>query len=125
MTRHQEGRDVAIPVAGFVVTEENFRKALSQRLGASFDRALTIFGNYGEYRSADVTNSLIIAAKKGKIGEVIGVLEEHWDKDLQYEDPEIRGKFLNTETMFIERIYKGILKLKPRKQTGRDKKKKK
>jgi len=111
-------RGVAIPVARLIITEEDFRKALSQRLGASFDRALVIFRNYGEYRSADVTNSLIIAAKKGKVGEVVGVLEEHWDKDLQYEDPEIRGKFLNTEVMFIERIYKGILSLEPRKQAG-------
>ena len=115
MTSHREGKGITMPVARFIVTEENFRKALGQRLGESFDRALTIFRGYGEYRSADVTNSLIIAAKKGKIGEVIGVLEEHWDKDLKYEHPEIRGKFLNTEIMFIVKIYKGILGLKAQK----------
>ncbi len=101
----------------FLVSEQQFREVLEKNLGTSWDRALTVFRNYGNKLTYDVTNILMHAADQGKVDEVLGVLEEHYRSHLQYQHPEIRGTVKNlgvnpTETMFL-RICETTLGLKP------------
>lgn len=74
------------------VSEKLFNELLQSKLGASWDRALRLFRNCGENLSYDVTNVLIHAADKGKIEEVLKILEEHYESHLQFQHPEIRGQ---------------------------------
>ena len=95
-----------MPVAK--VSEQQFSEVLQSRLGASWDRALTVFRNYGENLTYDVTNGLLHAADNGKVDDVLGILEEHYQSHLQFQHPEIRGtveeRLLGvnpTRTMFL------------------------
>ena len=73
------------------INEQKFRDILQPKLGASWDRALTIFRNCGPNLGYDVTNVLLHAADQGKVDEVLGILEEHYQSHLYYQHPKIRG----------------------------------
>jgi len=101
------------------VSEENFRELLQPKLTESWDRALLVFNNYGPNLSFDVANVLLHAAGQGNVDEILSLLEEHYEKHLQFQHPEIRGivkdYLLNvnpTEEMFV-RICTVNLKLQP------------
>lgn len=92
------------------INEEQFREALQSRLGAEWERALTTFRNYSPNLGYDVTNVLLQAADQGqeKVEEVLGILEEHYEKYLQCQHPEIRGTVVDrllgvnrTQEMFL------------------------
>ncbi len=73
------------------VYEPQFQNLLQSKLGDAWDRALTVFHNYGEDMSWDVTNVLLHAVDKGKVKDVIGTLEKHYESHLQFQHPDIRG----------------------------------
>ena len=73
------------------INEQQFRDILQSKLGASWNRALTAFRNCGPNLGYDVTNVLLHAADQGKVEEVLGTLEEHYQSHLQFQHPEIRG----------------------------------
>lgn len=107
-----------------VIDEKIFDKMLKDKLpGGCYERALRIFQNYGKNLSWDVTNVLLWAVDNSphKIVEVFEVLEEHWEKHLQFQHPEIRGMVSGefgknpTQVMFI-RICKEVLRLQPKSQ---------
>lgn len=90
------------------IDEQLFQHLLQSKLGDSWDRALTVFRNYGENKSYDVTNVLLHASDKGKVEEVLEILEEHYNSHLQNQHPEIRGLVSDnllgvnpTEDMFL------------------------
>lgn len=90
------------------VSEQQFCEILQPKLGDSWDRALTVFRDYGENLAFDVTNVLDHAANQGKVDEVLGILEEHYEKHLYFQHPEIRGTVKDnlldvnpTEGMFL------------------------
>lgn len=74
-----------------VVNQEQFDQILRAKLGTSWDRALALFCNYGPNLGYDVTNVLLHASDQGRLEEVLGILEEHYQSHLQYQHPEIRG----------------------------------
>jgi len=99
------------------ISEEQFSELLQSRLGDSWERALTAFRDCGPNLSCDVVNVLLHAADQGKVGEVLGILEEHYQSHLSYQHPRIRGTVVNhlmgvnpTEAMF-PRICQEILGL--------------
>ena len=101
------------------VYEPLFQKMFQSKLGDSWDRALTIFRNYGENLSWDVSNVLLHASDQGKMDEVLGILEEHYNSHLQNQHPEIRGLVSDnllgvnpTEDMFL-RLCQNTLGLQP------------
>jgi len=101
------------------VSEQQFRDILQPKLGASWDRALTAFRNCGENLGYDVTNVLLHAADQGKVDEVLGTLEEHYQSHLSFQHPEIRGTVSDrllgvnpTQAMFL-RICQQTLGLQP------------
>ncbi|TSC92371.1 MAG: hypothetical protein CEN89_736 [Candidatus Berkelbacteria bacterium Licking1014_7] len=101
------------------IDEQQFRDILQSKLGAAWDRAFTAFRNYGPNLGYDVTNVLLHAADQGKVDEVLGILEEHYQSHLQYQHPEIRGtvgdRLLGvnpTQAMFL-RICQQTLGLQP------------
>ena len=73
------------------VSEKMFEDLLQKRLGASWDRALALFRNCGTGLSFDVANVLLHAVQQGKVEEVLGILEQHYEEHLQYQHPDIRG----------------------------------
>ncbi len=75
-----------------IVTEAKFKEAFQDKLVGHFGRALDVFRNYGEAMSVDVTTVLLHAIDKEKVEEVIKELETHWEKVLQFQHPEIRGR---------------------------------
>ena len=101
------------------IGEEQFRDILQPKLGASWDRALTVFRNCGPNLGYDVTNVLLHATDQGKVDEVLGILEGHYQSHLQYQHPEIRGTVVDrllgvnpTHEMFL-RICQYTLGLQP------------
>ena len=101
------------------INEQQFSDILQTKLGAAWDRALTIFCNCGPNLGYDVTNVLLHAADQGKLDKVLDILEEHYRSHLQYQHPEIRGtvsdRFLGvnpTQAMFL-RICQQTLRLQP------------
>lgn len=100
------------------VDEKFFEAALREKLGNSYERALNIFRNYGERLSYDVVNVLLHAVDKGKVEEVLKILEEHWSKDLAYQHPAVRGTISDafgvnkTKATFL-RICLEVLNLGP------------
>ena len=101
------------------VSEQEFCEDLQSKLGDSWDRALTVFRNCGENLAWDVTSVLIHAARQGKVDEVLGILEEHYENHLQFQHPEIRGTVEDrllgvnsTQQMFL-RICRYTLGLQP------------
>ena len=100
------------------VTEAQFQDLLQTGLGALYPRAVTVFKNFGMFLSFDVANVLLHASNQGedKVQEVLCLLEEHWQKHLQYQHPKIRGQIAKlginpTETLFL-RICENVLSLK-------------
>ena len=99
------------------VSEKQFQEVLQQYLDISYDRALAVFRNYGNRLSYDVTNVLLHASDKGKVSEVLEILEEHYKNHLNFQHPRIRGTVADglginlTEDMFL-RICEKTLGLK-------------
>ncbi len=73
------------------VSEQQFREILQSHLGSSWDRALAVFRNCGENLEFEVTNVLRHAVDQGKVNEVLGILEEHYQSHLQFQHPDTRG----------------------------------
>ena len=101
------------------INEQQFCDILQSKLGVSWDRALTVFRDYGPNLGYDVTSVLLHAADQGKVDEVLGILEEHYRSHLQHQHPEIRGavgdRLLGvnpTQAMFL-RICQQILGFQP------------
>jgi hypothetical protein len=101
------------------ISEQQFRDILQSKLGASWDRALSVFHNCGPNLAYDVTNVLLHATDQGKVDEVLGILEEHYQSHLQFQHPEIRGTVSDrllgvnpTQAMFL-RICQQKLGLQP------------
>lgn len=101
------------------VSEQVFRDVLESRLGEFWERALKVFHNFGPNTAYDVTNVITHAADQGKVEEVIRILEDHYERDLQFQHPEIRGTIEDrllgvrpTQAMFL-RICRDILGLQP------------
>lgn len=102
------------------ISEEQFKQYLENKLGNHYQRALTVFKNYGDKLSWDIVNVLLHAADKQKTSEVLSILEKHWETHLQFQHPEIRGTVSGlggnpTQAMFIF-ICQDILKLQPNPQ---------
>ena len=102
-----------------VVTEEKFRSALQSKVGDLWEGVFAVFTNFGPNLSFDVTNVMLYAVEQGKVPEVLGVLEEHYEKVLQFQHPTVRGRVHNgflksnpTEVMFLH-ICSRILGLQP------------
>jgi hypothetical protein len=74
-----------------VVDEERFERVVKGKMGGAWERALSVFRNCGPHLSFDVTNVMLHAADRGKVDEVLRMLEEHYERHLQYQHPEIRG----------------------------------
>jgi hypothetical protein len=96
------------------------KKILKEKLGSLYERAEIIFNNYGEKLSFDVANVLMHAADQGEeaIKEVLDLLENHFNKNLAYQHPDVRGMIYNsvgineTQTMFLD-ICEKTLGLEP------------
>jgi len=89
------------------VSEADFVKLFKKELGEHYQRALTVYKNYGPKLSYDVTNVLLHALDKNKVEEVLTILEKHWNEHLQYQHPEIKGRVKifgqnPTEKIFLE-----------------------
>src|SRR3972149_10126347 len=91
-----------------VVSEEKFQRLLQPRLTDQWDRAASLFKNYGPNLSFDVANVLIHAVDQGKAEEILDILETHYEEHLQFQHPEIRGTVRDnllavnpTQTMFL------------------------
>ncbi len=100
------------------VTEEKFADILQEKLGGSWEQALKIFHNYGILLSFDVANMLWWAVDKGKVDEVLEILERHWDDHLQYQHPDVRGLLadslgINRTQSTLLRICTDVLELEP------------
>ena len=100
-----------------VITEQKFTEIMQEKLGSSFDRALTLFKDCGAHISWDVINVLMHAADKGKIDEVLSLLEEHYQEHLHFQHPDIRGQVSGTfgnptQALFL-RICSNVLGLEP------------
>ena len=101
------------------ISEQQFSDVLQSKLGASWDRELTVFRNCGPNIGYDVTNVLLHATGQGKVDEVLGILEKHYQSHLKFQHPTIRGtvrdRFLGvnpTQAMFL-RICQQTLGLQP------------
>lgn len=103
------------------VTEAQFQGLLQSRLADLYPRALKVFLDYGYLLSFDVTNVLLHASnqRSEKVGQVLQILEEHYEKHLQFQHPEIRGTVEDrllgvnkTQTLFL-RICTDVLGLQP------------
>ena len=75
------------------VTPEALEKMLLAKITdtTEAERAKKILEGYGRRLFFDVTNVLLHAVDKGKVDEVLGILERHYNEDLAYQHPEIRG----------------------------------
>jgi len=55
------------------------------------ERAKKVFDDYGTLLRWDVANVLLHAIDKKKVAEVLAILEKHYQEELAYQHPEIRG----------------------------------
>lgn len=100
-------------------SEQQFRATLEQSLGEYFDRALTIFRDYGPHLENNVTNTLSHAVAKGKIDEVLLILEKHFKEYLRFQKREVRGTVgsrllgINPTNGVFLHINRAVLELKP------------
>ncbi|MDP3685276.1 MAG: hypothetical protein Q8R32_00410 [bacterium] len=92
------------------MTEQVFQELLETGLGDLYPRALEVFRNCGSLLSFDVTNVLMHAREQGreKTEEVLGMLEEHYEKHLQFQHPDIRGNVEKLGVNPTERLFLGI-----------------
>lgn len=97
------------------ISEERFEQFLKDLLGREWDRALKLFRNFGPHLSQRVTGSLLYASERGKVEDVLGILERHYDEHLQYQHPDIRGEVsisgANPTTSVFDRICRDTLGL--------------
>lgn len=83
------------------------------------DRAIEMFKKYGEVYSSDMLNVFLHATDQEKVGEVLEVLEAHFEEQLSYQHPDARGHLVDsmgqdrTINMFVEDLYEGVLGLQP------------
>lgn len=88
------------------------------RMGEHRARAEQMFSDYGTNLEGDVANVLLHAADQGKVPMVLDLLAAHYQKDLQFQHPVIRGTVLDdlqvnrTQVMFLD-ICKDVLGLQP------------
>jgi hypothetical protein len=100
------------------VSEDIFRDVLGPKLGGEFERAVTVFKNYGHHLGLGVSNVLLHAVEQGNVDEVLKVLEKHYDDHLKYQHPDIRGTVRNdlgvneTKAMFTS-LYIDVLGFEP------------
>ena len=102
-----------------VVTESQFYDMYRLKLGKSWVKALELFRKYSRNCSFDFANVLWHAAEQGKVEEVLGILEEHFNEHLAHQHPDSRGlvedRLLGvnkTSAMFL-RICQDTLGLEP------------
>jgi len=100
------------------LTQDEFAQLLEDRLGEFWDRAQKVFEGYGEYMSFDVANVLLQAVDKQKVGEVLDLLEKHYEEHIVFQHPDIRGQVSKlgvnpTQQLFLS-ICKNTLGLTPR-----------
>ncbi len=99
--------------------EQQFRATFEQSLGEFFDRALTVFRDYGPHLENNVTNALSYAVTKGKIDEVLVALEKDFEQYLRFQKREVRGTVgsrllgVNPTNGVFLHINRAILELKP------------
>jgi hypothetical protein len=85
-------------------------------LGDQTDRARRLFVDYGEHLQGDVVNVLHFAIGKDLVVDVLDELDQHYQTNLELQDPEVRGLVYNSggrnETAdLFERIYSQTLGL--------------
>jgi len=73
------------------MSSEKFMQLFKEKLGDIFSRAEKVYKNYGTNNSFDVMNVLFHAVDKEKVEEVLDILEKHYEKDLSFQHPDIRG----------------------------------
>ncbi len=97
-----------------VISEADFKSFLEKKLGDNYLRALRVFGNYCPNMSYDVANVLLHACDKGKVVEVLEILEKHFEIHLSDQRPDDRGKVnpAPTAAMF-ESLCRKTLRLTP------------
>lgn len=100
------------------LNETRFREILGTKLGKFLDRAVTVLNNFGPKLSYDVANMMLHAADKGKVDEVLTILEKHWEEHLHFQHPEIRGTVeslpgINQTQQTFLRICQEVLGLTP------------
>ncbi len=102
------------------VSADQFRKILSAKRAEHVDRAVAILNNFGPRLSYDVQNVILHAVDKGKEKEheVLTILERHWNEELQFQHPDIRGTVesmpgVNQTQQTFLRIYQETLALTP------------
>ena len=89
------------------MNQAQFRTVVTTKMPESAGRILVIGMDYGETLLFDVVNVLLHAQEKDKIDEVCSILEDHWEKNLQFQHPDIRGKVTKvvggnpTQRMFL------------------------
>jgi len=102
------------------------KKVLKEKLNSlcngakMYKRAERIFLSYGERLSFNVANVLMHAVDQGeeKVKEVLDLLKKHFDKNLAYQHPDVRGTVYNsvgineTQVMFLD-ICEKTLGLEP------------
>ena len=74
-----------------IVTEKKFSQIFSEKIGEEYERAFSVFQNYGKNLSYDVANVLLHAIGQKKVNEVLQELEKHYKEHLYSQLPEIRG----------------------------------
>jgi len=100
------------------IDNDQFSELLKDKLGTDWDRALLVFNNYSPALSFDVVNVLMHASDQHKVGEVLGLLEQHYEGYLKYQHPDIRGRVTDgfginrTQALFVG-ICQKVLKLQP------------
>lgn len=100
-----------------MITEEQFKDLALSRLPEDIhERALRLFKDCPKI-SWDITNVLMHAGDQSKGEEVLKMLEEHYEKHLQFQHPDIRGTvtgaFGNETEALLINICESTLGLKP------------
>ncbi|MEK7641046.1 MAG: hypothetical protein AAB389_03560 [Patescibacteria group bacterium] len=80
------------------ITWVDFQSLLEKKLGDNYARALRVFENYYPNMGYDVANVLLHACDKGKVVEVLEILEKHFSDQLQHKHPDDRGRVNPTPT---------------------------
>lgn len=101
-----------------ILSEEEFAELLRAKLGDDYERALQVFRDFGRRLSPNTVNALMWATKKGKVGEVLGEMEQHFETTLSYQHPDIRGMIFNANDtnsteLFFYHLYQDVLELQP------------
>ena len=99
------------------MTLEEFKAAVDMMPAEHKTRVRALGENYGEALCYDLVNVLLHARDQDKMEEVLGILEAHYEKHLQFQHPDIRGQVSNvggnpTKRMFLS-ICQDILGLEP------------